>query len=168
MSRARSLGTSSTRIERPKARLFASLRVRGDSLDPDQLTRILRVFPTTAYAKGMKYRAGERTGELVGRTGVWLLSTEGIVASDHLNDHLTFLVGVLVPNSKDFSPLTHLHTLLEKQKDLKADIACFWHGRFGEKRPSVPRAFSEFLKLVPADLELDFDTDSDEADRQRA
>jgi hypothetical protein len=148
-------------------RIYASLRVRGDSLDPEQVTRTLRVFPTIAYAKGMKYQAGERTGELVGRTGVWLLSTKDIVASDNLTIHLLFLMGVLLPTPKDTSPFIHVRALLARHKDWRADISCFWHGRLGEKRPSVPRQISDFLKIIPVELELDFGTDSEESDQRQ-
>jgi hypothetical protein len=153
--------------EQGARRAYASLRVQGDSLDPEQVTRTLRIYPTLAYAKGMKYYAGERSGELVGRTGVWLLSTKGIVASENLYHHLIFIIGVLFPNPKDISRLTTFRALLLKNKDLRADIACFWHGRFGEKRPSIPREITEFLKIIPAELELDFETDSDETERKQ-
>ncbi len=148
-------------------RAYASLRVRGDSLDPEQVTRLLGVFPTIAYAKGMKYHAGERTGELIGKTGVWLLSTKSIIASESLNTHLAFLTTILWYGPRQFEPMIRLHALLAKQKDLRADIACFWHGRYGEKRPSIPKSITELLKLIPADLELDFATDSEDAERRR-
>jgi hypothetical protein len=142
--------------------------VTGDALDPQQVTRILRVVPTTAYTKGEKYWGGERTGEIVGRTGVWLFSTAGIVASNQLSHHLAYLLGILLPGRQDAAPLVHLHALLARQKGLRADVACFWHGRFGGKRPSIPKGVSELLKLIPAELETDFDTDSEEAERRRA
>jgi hypothetical protein len=155
------------RSEPDTRKTYASLRVMGDDLDPEQVTRILRVVPTTAYAKGDKYpAAGGR--ELIGRTGVWLLSTDGLVASDNLHHHLAFILGILVPGRQDVGPLTQLHSLLAHRKRLSADIGCFWHGRFGAKRPSVPRIVSEIAKLIPADVETDFDTDSEEADRRRA
>src|SRR6266702_3022468 len=154
MSAAKSSGTFLMKSEQGARRAYASLRIRGDSLDPDQVTRLLRVFPSIAYAKGMKYHAGERTKE--------------IVASENLYHHLLFIVGILVPDHKDFIPLTQLRVLLAKQKDLHADVACFWHGRYGEKRPSIPRAITEFLKLIPAELEVDFETDSEETEHRQA
>jgi uncharacterized protein DUF4279 len=168
MSAAKSSGTSLMKSERGARRAYASLRIRGDSLDPDHVTRTLRVFPTIAYGKGMKYYAGERTGELVGRTGVWLLSTKDIVASENLYHHLMYIMAILAPNPKEFAPLTYLHAMLAKQKDLHADVACFWHGRFGERRPSIPRAISEFLKIIPAELEVDFETDNEKAAQHTA
>jgi hypothetical protein len=165
---AKSLATSEMKSELAGGSPFASFRVRGDALDPDQITHLLHVFPTTAYAKGHKYMAGAGTGELIGRTGVWLLSTRGIVASENLIHHLEFIIRILVPDTKNFGPLIGLNMLLLKHKDVRADVSCFWHGRFGERRPSIPKTISDLFKLVPADIELDFDTDSQEADRRRA
>ena len=153
----------------PEARrAYASLRIRGDSLDPERVTRALRVFPTVAYAKGAKYRAGDLTGELVGRTGLWLLSSRDIVASDNLLDHLNYIIGILAPGPTHFAPLAGLRVLLERHKDVHVDVACFWHGRVGDKRPSIPRSVTEFLKMIPAEIELDFATDSPELARRPA
>ena len=54
---------------------FATLRIVGDQLLPEQVTRIFEVTPTRAYAKGQTYWGGKRTGNLVGKTGVWYLAT---------------------------------------------------------------------------------------------
>ena len=60
---------------------FATLRIVGDQLIPEQVTRILKIVPTRAYAKGQSYYGGERTGQLVGKTGVWYFATHRTVAS---------------------------------------------------------------------------------------
>jgi hypothetical protein len=65
-------------------RAFATLRVFGDDLAPDEVTRILKIVPTTAYAKRQHYAAWPRSQDLVGRTGVWFFSTKGIVAAINL------------------------------------------------------------------------------------
>jgi hypothetical protein len=168
MSMAKNSGTSMIGHERDTRKTYASFKVIGDALDPQQMTRILRVVPTVSYAKGEKYWGGERTGQLLGKTGLWLFSTDGIVASPNLNHHLAHIVSIFLPGPNDVAPLANLHALLARQKGMRAEITCFWHGRFGAKRPSVQKTFSEFPKLVPADLELDFDTDSEEPKRQRA
>ena len=124
-------------------------------------------MPTIAYAKGEQFKA-PADSERTGRTGLWLLSTDGLVASDNLQDHLAFILGVLIPGRQKASPLAKLHALLAQDKRLRADLACFWHGRYGAKRPSIPRYVSEIAELIPAELELDFATDSKEADRRRA
>jgi len=151
------------RSERSETRkAYAAFRVRGDALEPSRITKIMRFVPTIAYAKGESFHAGERSGERIGRTGLWLLSTDGVVASDNLHHHLAYILGMLAPGRQDMRPLTDLHGLLLRQKGLRADLTCFWHGRRGARVPSIPRAVSETMKLIPADIEVDFDTDADE------
>lgn len=168
MKAAKSWEMCRTKSEHDTRKTYASFRVKGDSLDPQQVTRILRVLPTISYKKGEEYFAGRRSGHLTGRIGLWLLSTDRIVASDNLHHHLLYIVGILVPGRLDIEPLTRLRALLAHQKTTSADLACFWHGRFGEKKPSIPKVISEVMKLLRADLELDFDTDSEESERQSA
>jgi hypothetical protein len=60
-------------------RAFAIPRVAGDDLAPDEVTKVLKIVRTTAYAKGEHYAAGSRSADLVGRTGVWFFSTKGVV-----------------------------------------------------------------------------------------
>jgi hypothetical protein len=73
-----------------------------------------------------------------------------------------------MPDRHDIEPLTRMRALLAHQKTITADLACFWHGGFGEKKPSIPKAVTEVMKLLPADLEVDFGTDSGESERQSA
>src|SRR5438034_8055127 len=101
MSTAKNWATSSPRSETNTRKSYASLRVMGDSLDPKQVTRVLKVVPTIAYAKGERFKAPADRAERTGRTGLWLLSTDGLVASDNLHDHLAFILGVLIPGRQE-------------------------------------------------------------------
>jgi hypothetical protein len=169
MSTAKILGMSTMRSEQSDTRkTYATFRVLGDTLDPTQITRILRVVPNISYAKGERYFAGKRTGELIGRTGLWSFSTDGLVASDNLQHHLFHLLGILIPGRQDAMPIFHLHTLLARNKALRADLRCFWHGRSGAKKPSIPKVVTEAMKIIPATIETDFDVDSGGSAHQRA
>ncbi|HWD58887.1 MAG TPA: DUF4279 domain-containing protein [Stellaceae bacterium] len=146
---------------------YLTFRVVGDLLTPDAVTRALRVVPTVQYAKGETYFAGPRTGELVGKTGLWALTTDKLVASNNLRDHLAYLLGVLIPDRQDANPLFQLHALLAKRPDWRADLSCFWHGRPEAKKPSIPKFVSEVMKFLPAAIEADFATDSPTEREQR-
>jgi len=154
-----------TRSETRKT--FATFRVSGDALDPDRVTRILRHVPTVAYAKGQQYFAGDRTGYLTGKTGVWLFSTRNVVASEALHDHLSYIVGLLVPERQNITPLMEMRALVAR-KGLRAQLSAFWHGAHGAKHPSMPKGVSEVMKLLPAEIETDFATDEIAPERQRA
>jgi hypothetical protein len=139
-------------------RAFATLRVAGDELAPDDVTKVLKIVPTTAYAKGEHYAAGPRSPDLVGRTGVWFFSTKGVVAGNQLADHLAFLARLLLPGSGEVGPLPHLQALV-RRRSLRVSVSCFWHGPATARKPSIPRSVSDLLKLIPAEIETDFDVD---------
>ena len=141
-----------------QVRAFATLRVAGDDLVPDEITRILKIVPTTAYAKGEHYSAGSRGADLVGRTGVWFFSTKGVVAGNLLADHLAFLARLLLPGSGEAGPLPRLQQML-RRRSLRVSLSCFWHGPAGARKPSIPRSVTDLLKLIPAEIETDFDVD---------
>src|SRR5258708_27993652 len=86
-------------------RAFATLRVSGDDLVPNEITKIIKIVPTKAYAKGEHYSGGPRSPDLIGRTGVWFFATDGVVTGNNLNDHLAFLARLLLPGSEEADPL---------------------------------------------------------------
>ena len=125
---------------------------------PNEVTNILKILPTAAYAKGEHYSGGPRSPDLIGRTGVWYFSTRGVVAGNQLADHLAFLARVLLPGSGEAGPLPRLQQLL-RRKSLNVSLSCFWHGPADARKPSIPRSVTDLLKLIPAEIETDFDTD---------
>src|SRR5713101_1620324 len=157
--------TSTTKSESAGAlRAFATFRVAGDQLLPEQVTKILNIRPTRAYKKGQRYSAGDRSPNLRGRTGVWYFSTDSLVPSTRLEDHLTFLVRLLFPGN--LTPLVELHHLIQK-RSLEAHVTLFWRGRHKAKKPVLPSVATQFFKLVPADVEFDAQTISNEPPRRR-
>jgi hypothetical protein len=143
---------------------FATLRFAGDALVPDQITRALRVVPTLGYAKGEMYQAGPRSPEMIGKTGVWYFSTDRLVASDRLSDHVAFVALLLsrdpVNPLNDPARFLTLQKLMRRQ-GLQAAVTCFWHGPPGAKKPTLPRPLVELFKTLPADVETDFEVDEE-------
>jgi Domain of unknown function (DUF4279) len=137
---------------------YATLRVAGDQLVPEQVTRTLKIIPTCAYAKGEHYSGGPRSPDLIGCTGVWFVSREGVVAGNRLGDHFVCIEILLTGGRNETGPLAALQQLL-RRRSLHAVVTCFWHGVPGARRPSIPRARTETLKLIPAAIETDFDVD---------
>lgn len=133
-------------------RTFATFRVAGDNLVPDDLTAVLGIHPTQAYAKGQRYSRGPRSPDLRGRTGVWLLSSDGQVKSNHLTDHIEWLLNRIAPNR------AKLKRFIERNS-LHAVVSCFWHGPSGAKPPVLPRQARDMIEAIPARLEEDFAAD---------
>ena len=137
---------------------FATFRVAGDLLVPDDVTRILRVPPTQAYSKGERYWGGPHSPALLGRTGIWYLSTDRLAASRRLDDHIGLLIGLLTAQRGDSLPLIQLNQLL-KRDALKAHVSCYWFGRAGAKKPAISPIVTKLFRLLPADIETDFGTE---------
>lgn len=153
--------TSTTKSETDTPRAaFATIRFAGDNLIPDQITELLLVRPTQAYKKGAVYSGGPKSQRLKGRTGVWYFSTDKVVASPRLDDHLNYLLRVLWPAQDKIERLVAIRNLIAK-RGLKANVTLFWHGHAKAKRPSVHPVWSEFFKLLPADIQTDFDVDEE-------
>jgi hypothetical protein len=143
--------TFETRSEASKT--FASLRFKGDRLEPRRVTEILHADPTTAYRKGEVYKRS-RGHEVRGRTGLWLLSSKGRVESSDLNDHLNYLLTILFPNSSD-DRVEQLRELL-RDGHIEADVSCFWFGKPGSFSPTIPEDIRAALERLPARIERDF------------
>src|SRR5579862_5043710 len=115
---------------------FATLRFSGDGLEPAHIAAIIGTAPTGAYRKGERYRTGPSGQTAKGRTGVWYLSTQRIVTSRKLADHLDHLVNVISPlTGPDHVPA--LRDLIARD-GLEADVSCFWHGEHGATAPPIP------------------------------
>lgn len=84
-------------------RTAASLRFRGDDLDPDEISRILGAQPTRGVKKGGMWKtpAGQ---EIVARTGSWGLRVPEESPGD-LDKQVTILFAGL---SKDLDAWRHL------------------------------------------------------------
>jgi len=135
---------------------YATLRFAGDKLEPREISDVLRVEPTRAYRKGERYLAGPRTGELTGRTGIWLFSTENVVRGFDLDRHLSYLSNLIFEGEP--SHAAALRRLIVV-RDLKAHVSCFWHGKAGAPTPCIPAPVIAAFMQLPAEIETDFDTD---------
>jgi hypothetical protein len=156
MTRMPQSAISTTKSEPGTLVTFASLRFSGDRLEPALLTEMLNTAPTTAYRKGEIYKRS-RGREVRGRTGVWLLSSEGRVDSLDLNDHIKYLLDIIFPSGSDdrLKPLQHI----VREDGVEADIGCFWHGEHGARPPVITDDIRARLARIPAEIETDFDTD---------
>jgi hypothetical protein len=124
MSTARRLATFSTGTDpQTDRKAFVTLRFAGDDLDPAGISAILPIAPTRAHRKGEQFFAGPHAGQLRGRTGIWFLSTNKLIPSDDLGDHLEFVRTLLCPKPGDSSRIDALCDVL-KNAHCRACITC--------------------------------------------
>jgi hypothetical protein len=135
---------------------FATLRFTGDRFDPNRISAILGVQPTRAYRKGERYFAGPRAGFVTGRTGVWVLATDGLVNSADLDRHLEYLVNLIFRGPDRELRLKQLHEVMSHD-GAKADVSCFWRGGPGTQPPALSKDAIRKLLQLPAEIETDFE-----------
>jgi hypothetical protein len=148
--------TSTTKSQATTLIAFASLIFAGDRLDPDRITALLGVEPTTAYRKGEVYK-WSRGHEVAGRTGLWLLSSKMHVLGTELGDHLAYLKSVLNPD--DGKDLIEPIRAVMHEGGLEAEVSCFWYGEHGAEPPVISAEIRAAFARIGATIETDFDTD---------
>ena len=139
---------------------FATFRFTGDRLDPDRITAILGVEPAKAYRKEESYLTGPRAGYVTGRTGVWVLATDGLVGGAELDRHLEHLIDLIFRGPNRDQLLKELHQVMSRD-GVKADVSCFWRGGPGTRPPAVPEDAVRKLRQLPAEIETDFEANED-------
>lgn len=135
---------------------FATLRFAGDALDPDEISGVLKRKPTRAYRKGEQYKPGLRSPELIGKTGLWYFSTNGLVPSNNLRDHLDLLIRLISPFDDQGHRLKQLREIMDK-RNLQAHLSLFWRGVPGAEKPTISPVETDVFKRLPADIDVDFD-----------
>lgn len=150
------LAISETKTDTATA--FATLRFAGDRLDPREVSEILPASPWRSHQKGEQFFAGQHAGHLTGRTGLWMLSTDKIVDSSDLADHLRAIEQLLCPEPNDNRRLMLLRDLMGRT-DARAHVAVFWRGAPGEQPPDIPGHFVKLASEIFAEIEADFQND---------
>ena len=134
---------------------YASLRVMGDRLEPEDVTAALAITPTLTYRKGQVFKRS-RGHEVRGRTGLWLLSSETAVQSHKLRDHFTYLRQAL--EAQNGRLIDQLRAIMQRD-GLRADVTCFWYGEHGATPPEIPEETRAAFAKIGATIETDFQTD---------
>jgi Domain of unknown function (DUF4279) len=108
---------------------FASFRIGGDALVPDEITRTLNLEPDFACAKGEPFGAGR------GRrpTGVWSITSEERVESTSIERHLVYLLDRIEPMAQAIADVV-------EPKSLATDFFCYWRSATGHGGPEVSAA----------------------------
>ena len=117
---------------------FVTFRVTGDKLVPADVTKLLKMQATDIRHKGIPSSTG-RSNNIIPSTNIWFFSTDKVVASNNLYDHVAlvlYLIGLereneTEPTSKNISEklarLLSLKNFLQKHS-AKAVMSFFWHG----------------------------------------
>jgi hypothetical protein len=121
----------------------AWLRIMHEAVDPDEVTRILEVQPTSVQRRGDPSSPGSR---MLSKGG-WFLSTEGIVASWDARHHLDWILNHVSGKRAAF---TELHG-----RGYLVDVCVRWDSKSGHGGPTLSP--SQMQALAELEIELWFD-----------
>jgi Domain of unknown function (DUF4279) len=124
---------------------YASLRVAGDALDPDEVSRVLGIQPSLTRRKGEPHG---RSGA-INSTGVWILSSEGAVQSKRLEVHLRYLLERIEGRAPDLQRYV-------RQRGLELDVPCFWMSATGQGGPVLSADLLRDLGALGVSLSFGF------------
>lgn len=129
---------------------YASFRLGGDALDPDEVTSALGITPTQAFIKDQEIPVG-RKGKATRRqrTGVWLLDTEHTVESTSLERHVIWLLDAV-------EPAADARRALRARRGLEADFFCYWLSAHGHGGPLFAPGTLARIAALDAVLGIDF------------
>lgn len=134
------------------AQAFASLRLFGDLLVPEEISRLLSLVPTSFAAKGSRTVAASGKSR-VAPTGRWILESRGHVTSTDLEQHIAWLLDRL--DEAGIAP-TKLPAVS------RADVFCFWVSATGTGGPEFsPELLGRLAKCHLAlglDIYFEFET----------
>lgn len=126
---------------------FVRLMIYTGAINPNEITKLLEVEPTYITL------AGDKITNSLGRTrevknSGWFLSSEEIVNSKDLREHIDWIVSKISPFATNLKKIQEI-------KDIKLTLKCVWFSKFGHSGPVL---WPEQMKaLSDLDLECSFD-----------
>ena len=137
------------------ARTFASFRLAGGELKPDEVSAALGLEPTNARERGQEIPVGGGGSTFRQPTGVWSLSSQNAVESTSLERHIVYLMDAIE------SAVVALDAL-PFRRHIKVDFFCYWHSAGGHGGPEISATTLARMAALDASLGIDF-YDSDQS-----
>jgi Domain of unknown function (DUF4279) len=93
-------------------RIYATLILRGKELDPQVVTDQLGIKPSKSFKRGDK-----RTEQKKWHHGFWGLTSDEVIQSTDLADHIEWLMNQIEPVRQNLLKIMN-------EKDINAEISC--------------------------------------------
>lgn len=133
-------------------RTHVTFRLAGADLNPAQVSSLLELEPSEAFARGEQVDILTQPAQ----TGIWSLSTQDLLSSTSPEKHLEFLLDRLEPAA------TRLLELVNAQA-LQVDFFCYWLSATGHGgpvlSPDILRRISNLGAVLGLDIYFDDPTD---------
>jgi len=127
------------------SKTYVMLLVVEKDLDPDELTKLLKVKPTRSHRRGDPFRPGDRPATRA--YGAWSFSTEGLLESSELPDHASKLLAAIEPAKS---------ALLDYRQKSKASVSIILWWEPNERPTEVNFPSSQLARLAELCEDLHF------------
>lgn len=126
-------------------RSVATLRIIGDELVPEEISRLLSAVPTSAHAKGHQFLSGPSGRVVTRNSGVWRLSAKEAKPED-LDGQVFELLGQVTSELSVWSDIAHR---------FRVDLFCGWF--MGSGNEGVAISSETMLALGQRGIQLSLD-----------
>ncbi|QJE97708.1 DUF4279 domain-containing protein [Luteolibacter luteus] len=122
----------------------AWLRVMGEDVDPDEVTAIVGVSPTSTQRRGNPVEG--HPGKTYSRGG-WWIGTEGLLGSKDARHHLDWILEKVPGKEQEFMEL--------HRRGYLVDVCVRWDSRHGHGGPTISPKQMKALADLGVDLWFD-------------
>lgn len=126
---------------------FIRLMIYPKDTHPAEISKLLNIEPTSINVVGEIVTNSRGKSREIKNSG-WFLSSEGLVDSKDLREHIDWFI-------KKISPFSENLKKIQEVKNIKMTLKCIWFSKFGHSGPVLwPE---QMQALASLNLECSFD-----------
>lgn len=131
-------------------RTWATLRLSGSNLDPEEITSRLGITPSDSLHAGDQHG---KHGEFAYKRGHWSITSQKALTSRDLEEHIDWVLDQLRPAAEELKALL-------ARGDIEGDMVCFWETEASEEGQAARLLFSPRIlgRIASLNLVLDIET----------
>jgi hypothetical protein len=128
-----------------------TFRIYYDKISPDDITKLLRIKPSSTQVKGdrvkVKIKKKEQVTYRVIKLNGWFLESADKIKSLDTRRHLDYILKKISKRHKEIRGLV--------KNGAKVDITCFWISRQGHGGPTLSTKQMKLLTTLEIDISFD-------------
>jgi hypothetical protein len=125
---------------------FVSLVLRGEDIDPQRMTTLLKISPHKSARKGEKKTSGNQDKKW--SYGFWILDSSKQIDSSDPIMHIVWLLDQLEPSKMGLVEISNDHTI-------DSEISCFWVMPSNHEILTIPPELLNRIAALNIRFELD-------------
>jgi hypothetical protein len=123
-------------------RTYATLCIYHDSVDPEAITKVLKLKPDRLVKIGDPLLLKKKAS-----SSGWFLGAKDVLRSNNYESHIEWILKKLKKKKKEL--------VLLSKSGFRIWIFCFWESLYGNGGPVLEHKFIKFLSEFPISLSFD-------------